>query len=325
MSSIFLSHNHADKQFVRRLAKDLKKLGVRVWIDEAEVKIGDSLIDKLREGIDKMDYLGVVLSSNSISSSWVKKEVDIAMNQEIKGKRVKVLPLLIEDCELPWFLEGKLYADFRQEENYENEFSKLADRLGVDASSLLTKMDLPAAKGVDVPIPNEIIKSVKAGSCVLFLGSMASAPAPVGSRFHYQQAPPGDQELSRRLAARCRYPDEDITNLQRVSLYFQSQKGGSRKFLTQAILNKITGNDIVPSPILYMLAALPFRIIVTTNYDHLFEVALNKSYTLDGILKQPIVRIYEPNPLTPTEDLLDDPSEEAPLLFKLFGDVYIPK
>jgi hypothetical protein len=131
LSSIFLSHNHADKPFARRLAKDLINLGIRVWIDEAEIQVGDSLIEKIREGIDNVEYVGVVLSRVSVKSEWVKKEVDIAMNQEIKGKRVKVLPLLVDDCDLPGFLEGKLYADFRTEGSYQKEFSKLAKRLGV--------------------------------------------------------------------------------------------------------------------------------------------------------------------------------------------------
>ena len=130
MSSIFLSHNHADKPFVRRLAQDLQDAGVRVWIDEAEIMIGDSLIEKIRQGIDEMEYVGVVISQNSVKSEWVKREVDIAMNQEIEGKLVKVLPLVIEDCELPGFLKGKLYADFRASERYDEELAKVLRRLG---------------------------------------------------------------------------------------------------------------------------------------------------------------------------------------------------
>ena len=105
MSSIFLSHNSKDKPFVRRLADDLRKEGFYVWVDEAEIKLGDSLIEKIREGLDKMEYVGVVLSKNSINSEWVKKEIDIAMNQEIEGKRVKVLPIMLEQVEPPYFLK----------------------------------------------------------------------------------------------------------------------------------------------------------------------------------------------------------------------------
>lgn len=46
MSSIFLSHNSKDKEFVRRLANRLESYGVKVWVDEAEIKVGESLIKK---------------------------------------------------------------------------------------------------------------------------------------------------------------------------------------------------------------------------------------------------------------------------------------
>ena len=40
--SVFLSHNHNGKPFVRKLARDLENHGVHYWLDEAEMKIGDS-------------------------------------------------------------------------------------------------------------------------------------------------------------------------------------------------------------------------------------------------------------------------------------------
>lgn len=127
--SIFLSHNWSDKEFARKLARSLTEEGVKVWIDEAEIQIGDSLISKIREGIDQMNYLGVILSPNSVKSEWVKREVDIAMNQEIEGKRVKVLPIVHKECDLPWFLKGKLYADFVDEDDYDNSLNLLLKRL----------------------------------------------------------------------------------------------------------------------------------------------------------------------------------------------------
>ena len=53
------------------------------------------------------------------------------MNQEINSKRVKVLPIMCRRCELPWFLEGKLYADFTNPTNYEHSLNMLLTRLDV--------------------------------------------------------------------------------------------------------------------------------------------------------------------------------------------------
>ena len=129
--SIFLSHNINDKAFARKLALDLDCHGVNVWLDEAELKIGDSLIEKIRDGIDSVGYVAVILSPNSIKSRWVQKEIDVAMTLEISGKEIKVLPLMLERCELPGFLLGKFYADFTDESKYLSSFEQLTNTMGI--------------------------------------------------------------------------------------------------------------------------------------------------------------------------------------------------
>jgi hypothetical protein len=128
---VFISHCHADKKLARKLARDLTKNGVRVWIDEAEIQVGDSLIERLQDGIEQMDYLAVILSPASVSSEWVRREVEIAMNHEIKGRKVKVLPLLYKPCKLPLFLEGKVYDDCSTKSKYKNSLDSVLMRLGL--------------------------------------------------------------------------------------------------------------------------------------------------------------------------------------------------
>ena len=129
---IFLSHTRVDKPFVRRLRDDLRTRGVpQVWVDEAEIEIGDSLISKIEAGIKDCRFVGVVLSSRSINAPWVRKELDVAMNREISGGEVVVLPLLYENCELPEFLKGKLYADFTDPSTYDEVLAKLLRRLRI--------------------------------------------------------------------------------------------------------------------------------------------------------------------------------------------------
>ena len=131
LTSVFLSHNHADKPFVRKLARDLENHDVKCWLDEAEMKVGDSLINKIREGIDNVDFFAVVLSPNSIEAPWVTNELDVAMNHQIRGKSIKVLPIMLKECEPPGFLVGKLYADFKDENQYEKSFKVLLNSIGV--------------------------------------------------------------------------------------------------------------------------------------------------------------------------------------------------
>lgn len=136
---IFLSHTHSDSDFANRLAKDLKEAGAEVWIDNAEIKVGESLIEKVSEGIERMDYLAVILSRNSVNSQWVREEIEIAMTQEISGHRIKVLPLLYEPCALPIFLANKRYADFTSEEKYAKSLSEVILSLGIDRNAFGVK------------------------------------------------------------------------------------------------------------------------------------------------------------------------------------------
>lgn len=131
MSKVFLSHSHADKSFARQLANDLADAGHFVWVDEAEILLGDSLIEKIAEGIRQVDFLAALLSHASVNSSWVKRELEIAINREIADKKIFVLPVLIDDATLPDFLAGKMYADFRSIEQYKAGLSLILRRLEV--------------------------------------------------------------------------------------------------------------------------------------------------------------------------------------------------
>lgn len=131
MISVFLSHSSKDKFFARKLAETLSSDEVKVWIDEAELKIGDSLIDKIAAAIDRADFVAAILSHSSVRSEWVTKELRLAMTQEIEGRRVKVLPILIERCEIPDFLRDKLYADFTDPDDFDGPLSRLLHALGI--------------------------------------------------------------------------------------------------------------------------------------------------------------------------------------------------
>ena len=148
MSSVFLSHNSKDKPWVRKLAERLTLDGITVWLDEAELNIGDSLIEKISAGIQDMKFVAAIISKNSIQSSWVQKEINLAMSKEIAGRTVTVLPLLIDNCTLPASLADKLYANFTSPENYEVEYTKLLRALGVTKKSSTKKSNNITKKNI---------------------------------------------------------------------------------------------------------------------------------------------------------------------------------
>jgi hypothetical protein len=165
-----------------------------------------------------------------------------------------------------------------------------------------------------------IADAVSRQRCILFLGAGAHAPPPEASPFEYpaEERPLIGPALSRRLAASCnlseRFPSEDPSNLQRVALFYEIAR--SRRQLVDAVIEAVqTGKH--PSPMLRGLAELGFPLVITTNYDQLFERALVAAG------RQPRVAVYKPD-LEATDDYRD-PTTESPIVFKIHGDIQRPE
>jgi len=112
MRTVFISYSSKDREFVQKLALDLREMGVGIWFDQWEIKTGDSIIDKISSGLTENDFLAVVLTPDSIASEWVKRELNSALSKEIYQRKVNVLPILYKDCEIPVLLRDKKYANF---------------------------------------------------------------------------------------------------------------------------------------------------------------------------------------------------------------------
>ena len=89
----FISHASEDKDdFVRPLAGILKEYGFRVWYDEFELEIGDSLRESIDKGLVNSRYGIVVLSPKFLDKNWTKYELNSLVAKEIEGEKV-ILPI----------------------------------------------------------------------------------------------------------------------------------------------------------------------------------------------------------------------------------------
>ena len=107
MPSLFLSHSSADKTFVEKLAKDLEGVGVNVWFDKCEIKVGDSLTGKIEDGAQGNDSLGPVLSPAAVAAEGVKPDLSAAGCRQMSSRKIVVLPILYQDCEIQFLLEDR--------------------------------------------------------------------------------------------------------------------------------------------------------------------------------------------------------------------------
>lgn len=89
----FISHASEDKEeIVRPLAQVLTKMGFRIWYDEFELKVGDSLRQSIDKGLVNSRYGIIVLSKAFFAKNWPQYELNGLTAREIEGKKL-ILPI----------------------------------------------------------------------------------------------------------------------------------------------------------------------------------------------------------------------------------------
>lgn len=109
--TLFLSHNHRDKDRVRALAAALQVAGGNVWFDEWSLKPGDSVPGGVSDGIANFDTFVLVWSHNAARSNWVATELNSALTRQIDTKSCRIVPVRLDDAPLPPLVAHLLYLD----------------------------------------------------------------------------------------------------------------------------------------------------------------------------------------------------------------------
>ena len=96
---VFICHASEEKTgVVRPLVEAFQKEGITCWVDEGEIQWGDSITQKVNEGLRISRFVIVVLSEAFIGKNWPERELYAVLNIEASTGVVKVLPLLVGDA-----------------------------------------------------------------------------------------------------------------------------------------------------------------------------------------------------------------------------------
>lgn len=154
---VFLSHSAKDKEFVSQLAKDLMKAGYRVWLDEWNIKAGDSIAKAITTGLEDSRFLLIVMSPDYFQSSWTQQEWQYALAKEMGDGDgdIKLIPLLYRDCEVPAVLRNIQWIDFLEPARYKTNLNHLMRAL-LDSSSLEFVESAPS----ETPKPGERLEAI---------------------------------------------------------------------------------------------------------------------------------------------------------------------
>jgi len=123
---IFLSHRGTDKNFVRRLAGDIERETFQnrqllTWLDEAEIRPGQSIPAMLNLGLETSRFIGIVMTPAYFESEsgWTDAEWHSVLHIDPDNRRARLIPLLASDCPyIPLLLRHLNAIDFRGNRYY---------------------------------------------------------------------------------------------------------------------------------------------------------------------------------------------------------------
>jgi hypothetical protein len=111
MANVFVSHRRIDAALAEKLASDIKAAGHRVWLDDWDISIGDSIIQRMHEGLTGSAYLVLCYSDSGVDAPWINREWHSALARQLDGETVKLLPVRLSGGKPPAILADIQYAD----------------------------------------------------------------------------------------------------------------------------------------------------------------------------------------------------------------------
>ncbi|MFQ5910271.1 MAG: toll/interleukin-1 receptor domain-containing protein [Thermoplasmata archaeon] len=127
---LFLCHSGVDREWVKNLAIQVEREEVngrrlRVFLDEWDIRPGENVILRINEGLTNSRFVGVVLSPEMVQAEWPTLEWTTALYQDPAGKRGRLLPILLRDCDVPPVLSVLNRLDFRRDASWRPELARL--------------------------------------------------------------------------------------------------------------------------------------------------------------------------------------------------------
>lgn len=122
VSTIFLSHSSSDKPLVEQIFLELQKEELNVWFDKYEIDFGDSITEKINQGLSKSELGIICLSKSFLSSSWAKSEMNFFIQKRINNNQKNFICLILdlEHSEIPPLLQDYRYITTK-DNNWEQQ------------------------------------------------------------------------------------------------------------------------------------------------------------------------------------------------------------
>lgn len=173
---VFLCHASEDKAKVREIYQRLQTDGIDVWLDEEKLLPGQEWRHEIPKAVRDSDIILVCLSNKSTTKEgYVQKEITFALDiaEEKPENTIFIIPLRLEECELPGRLRRFQAADYFLESTYQ----RLLKSFQVRAETVKAKL---SPSKIETPSLVEKKPEYKKIAAPAILSSKEGEPMPTG-------------------------------------------------------------------------------------------------------------------------------------------------
>ena len=117
MANIFVSYRSSDVDSARQLATEMQARGHSVWLDESQISVGDSIVEKIDSGLEAIQYLILCYSGAGVHSPWMSREWMSTLARQLEGSGVRILPVRFSGGNPPTLLADIKYIDMSADWN----------------------------------------------------------------------------------------------------------------------------------------------------------------------------------------------------------------
>jgi hypothetical protein len=183
----FLSYSRKDSEFARKLSADLQSSNFEVWLDQSNLEFGEPFYEQIKIAIEKADYLLVLMSTESLKSDWIRREVELALG---RGKGL-IVPVLIDRDAIPLIpmhLRSIQWLDLSDPSSYNNELHRFVQQIEARDQERQTEAETRRRSQEPEPLPtsltdilntDEFAKRVAREVAVLIQTKRSDEPAPL--------------------------------------------------------------------------------------------------------------------------------------------------
>lgn len=128
---VFISYRHTDRDWVRGyLLPTLERAGLKVIIDYRDFEVGTPSLVNMERAVDHSAHTILVLTPAWVEGEWTEFESLLAGTADPAGRRRKLIPLMLDRCELPPRIAMITYADLTDPATRDEQLARLLSTLG---------------------------------------------------------------------------------------------------------------------------------------------------------------------------------------------------